>query len=88
MRVSDPDRSRGLAVEAERGAQAYANSSEKGETYARFAKVPAAIDPGEAEHVARSIVSSRWKIKALTEVEGAGGYRPRPGRAPRLRGHR
>jgi hypothetical protein len=27
-----------------------------------------ATDPDEAEHVARSIVSSRWKIKALTEV--------------------
>ncbi len=42
--------------------------SKAAEVLAEVAKVLAATDPDEAEHVARSIVNHRWQTKALTEV--------------------
>ena len=69
VRVSDPDRSRRLAVEAERDAEAYALRSEKGETYARFAKALAATDPYQARSHAKCVIRAESKAaEVLAEV--------------------
>ena len=69
VRVSDPVRSRGLAVEAEGIARSFANSSEKGKAYARFAKALAATDPYKARSHAEFIMGAPSKAaEVLAEV--------------------
>ena len=69
VRISDPDRSRRLAVEAEGSAEAYAMLSEKGETYARFAKALAATDPYQARSHAKCVIGAESKAaEVLAEV--------------------